>query len=116
MDILRRAGHLVSTSQEAALRARDDRMQLDHAHSIGAVLVTKNVPDFVELHEHFEQKQRAHSGIILLHGTAPLHVLGQQIERAARLLSADIATNRLLRGEQFATRELAQATAQSLEP
>jgi hypothetical protein len=106
----------VSTSQEASIRSRDDRIQLDYAHRTGAVLVTKNVPDFVELHEQFQQEERMHSGIILLNGMAPLHVPGQQIERAARVLSPASAANRLLRGEQFATDELAQATAQSLEP
>ena len=116
IGILRRAGHRVTTSQEAQLRSQDDRTQLEFAHGIRSVLATKNVADFAQLHDQFMKENREHSGIVLLNGRTPLHILGSQIERAARLLTPDAAASRLLRGEQFATEQLAESTSRSLRP
>ena len=49
--LLREGGHDVETVSEAGLEARRDPEVLEYARQAGRVLLTRNVRDFLELHE-----------------------------------------------------------------
>jgi hypothetical protein len=110
---LRAAGHLIYLISELGYLGRDDPFQLESATGLAAVLVTQNQRDFVPLHHQWQAEGLTHSGILLTRWL-PIGARVERMERAARLLTPDIASNQLLQLDLFATDQQAQQYIESL--
>ena len=72
------------------------------------MVVTYNQGDFKRLHEAWQAADRHHCGIIVGH-KLPLGVLIACLERAARLLTPEVAQNQLLQLDLFDSEERSRA-------
>jgi predicted nuclease of predicted toxin-antitoxin system len=63
VNLLRAAGHNVTTVAAAGLGSRSDQIVLDYARQQGQVLLTRNCDDFQELH----QTSPVHPGILAVY-------------------------------------------------
>ncbi|MDE3075001.1 MAG: DUF5615 family PIN-like protein [Chloroflexota bacterium] len=92
---LQAAGFSIYTPQASETRTFDDPPALDAATQFGAVLVTYNKGDFEKLHKEWQAAGRDHAGILRSHRLSPGDLIAK-LERAARLLTPDIARNQLM--------------------
>ena len=112
---LRAAGHLVYVTTELGLKGQDDEVHLATATELGAVLATQNQRHFDPLHDRWQAEGRTHAGILV----TPQVRIGlrfQWLERAARLLSPEIAQNQLMKLPMFSTEEKGHLYVASLTP
>jgi predicted nuclease of predicted toxin-antitoxin system len=65
--LLRQAGHQVHTPRGAGTAGVADDDHLDYAARQGYILLTKDPDDFTELHNHWQARNRPHSGILLIY-------------------------------------------------
>jgi len=106
---------VVFRPEEIRTNGADDPVHLREATSRGALLVTFNIPDFVEAHRQAAEAGQHHAGILLCRQLArDVGRLIQSVERAARLLTTQAARDQLLFMEEFATEDGARARAQSM--
>lgn len=94
----------------------DDPSQLETATRLRAVLATQNLRDFEGLHYHWQAHDRRHAGILLTPQHLPLRSKIEWLERAARLLSPEIARNQLMLLRLFDTERRARAYVTALAP
>ena len=112
---LQAAGFSIYTPQTGGTRTFDDPPTLEAATQLGAVLVTYNKGDFEKLHKEWQAAGRDHAGILRSHRLSPGDLIAK-LERAARLLTPEIARNQLMELSLFETEEQAQAYVISLRP
>jgi hypothetical protein len=99
---LRAAGHLIYVTTELGLKGQADDAHLATATGLGAVLASQNQKHFTPLHHRWQAEQRRHSGILVTHWL-PIGARIQCLERAARLLTPEVAANQLMVLDMFAT-------------
>jgi len=112
---LQAAGFSIHTPQATGTRTLEDVPILEAAARLDAVVVTYDQADFERHHEEWQAAGRAHPGILRSHKLAPGELIAK-LERAARLLSPEIARNQLMELSLFETEERAQAYVISLRP
>lgn len=112
---LRAAGHLIYLPVEIGTNGADDSVHLQNAVELGAVLATKDIADFEELHAQWQETSREHAGIIVCR-ELPIGQRLAYLGRAARLLTPEAARNQLMVLKLFRTDALAQAYLTSLSP
>ncbi len=110
---LQAAGHLLYLPSELGVGGQKDEPHLNTATSLGAVLVTTNQRDFEPLHRQWQASEQEHAGILLTE-ELPIGELIHRLQRAAQLLTQEIAHNQLMHLALFRTDELAEAYATSL--
>lgn len=110
---LRAAGHLIYLARQFGLERADDEVHLTKATELGAVLVSQNQKHFDRLHNDWQAQGRSHAGILDTHqlDTGPMM---ERLERAARLLTPELARNQLMKLSMFKAEGLAQLYVQSL--
>jgi hypothetical protein len=112
---LRAAGHLIYVTSELGVEGQADELHLETATSLGAVLTSQNQKDFSPLHHRWQAEGRQHAGVLVTRQLA-IGLRVRSLERAARLLTPQIAANQLLRLDPFATEERALLYVASLSP
>ena len=112
---LRAAGHLVYVTSELGVEGQDDELHLEAATRLGAVLASQNQKHFAPLHHRWQAEGRRHSGILITRQLS-IGLRVQSLRRAARLLTAEIAENQLMRLDPFANEERALMYVESLTP
>jgi hypothetical protein len=111
---LRAAGHLVYLPSELGLKGQRDDLHLQTATSLGAVLVSHNQKDFDPLHRDWSAKGQLHTGIILVVQRLDIGSKIAWLQRAATLLTAELAKNQLMFLKMFETDEQAELFVSSL--
>jgi hypothetical protein len=94
-ELVRRAGHDVTTARDAAQIGRSDTEQLAHAVSEGRALATHNRKHYVALFEEYLRTGRPRHGIIILIRRPRHEVAGLLLSLLDRL-TADELSNQLL--------------------
>jgi len=112
---LRAAGHLVYVTTDLNLEGADDVVHLEKATALGAVLASQNQSDFDPLHWTWQAMGRRHAGI-LASRQLPIGFRIQSLERAARLLTPELAHNQLMKLSMFATEAKGLLFVDSLAP
>ena len=101
---LRAAGHLIYVTTDLGLEGADDDVHLAKDAELGAVLASQNQSDFDRLHHRWQAEGKRHAGIL----DTPQVSIGRRVqwlERAARLLTPEIAANQLMKLPMFSTEE-----------
>jgi predicted nuclease of predicted toxin-antitoxin system len=86
VQALRLRGIDVISVRDTQLQGRTDEYQLEYATSVGRVLYSFNVRDFMALHTRFLQEGRSHSGIILAKQEHRFSV-GEQMRLILRIMT-----------------------------
>jgi len=110
---LRAAGFIVHTPQEARLLGLKDAPILEAAIQRRAVFVTFNQRHFVPLHHAWRDAGRHHTGILVSRQLG-IPQLYPRLERAARLLTPEVARDQLMVLDLFGTEERARAYVTAL--
>lgn len=85
VQALRLHGVDVQTALEAWLTNRPDEEQLAYATTVGCVLYTFNVSDFMNLHSEYMASGKTHAGIIF--GDQQRYSVGEQMRRLLRIIT-----------------------------
>ena len=93
--LLRSRGFDVTTVPEQATLGKTDREQLEFATSLSRCILTHNRVDFERLHLQYIEKDRQHSGIIIVPQKNAYEV-AQRIGILVSALTADEIINQLL--------------------
>jgi hypothetical protein len=112
---LRAAGHLVYVTSELGVEGQHDAPHLENATRLGAVLASQNRKHFEPLHYRWEAGGRRHAGILTTR-QLPITQKLQWLERAARLLTPELADNQLMDLAMFSSEERALTYVASLAP
>lgn len=112
---LRAAGHLIYLAREFGLEQADDDAQLAKATELGAPLATQNQRHFEPMHKVWQADGRTHAGILVMPQLDPGRARAW-LERAARMLTPDLARNQLMKLSMFRTEESGQLFVLSLAP
>jgi hypothetical protein len=113
---LRAAGHLVYLPWELGKEGQPDEDHLATAVDLGSVLVTHNQKHFAPLHRRWESEGRSHAGIILVVQQQPIGTKLASLDRAARLLTPDVARGQLIYLQVFESDERASIFLDSFIP
>jgi hypothetical protein len=111
---LRAAGHLVYLPSELSVKGQPDELHLAAATDLGAVIATHNQKHFYPLHREWNAQGRAHAGILLVVQQLDIGSKLASVERAARLLTPELAKNQLMYLKMFETEQRAQLFISSL--
>jgi len=84
LGALRLRGVDVVTAFEEGLIHRDDDIHLTHAASLGRVLYSFNIGDYLALHGEFLAQGKHHAGIIL--GPQQQYSIGEQMRRLLKII------------------------------
>lgn len=98
---LRAAGHLVYVPSELGVKGESDYLHLLRAAASGAVIVTHNQKDFDPLHREWHARGQPHAGIMLVVQQVDIGTKIASLERAARLLTAELARDQLMYLKMF---------------
>jgi hypothetical protein len=113
---LRAGGHTIHVPSELGTAGQADELHLKAATDLGAVLVTQNQRDFVAIHHRWYEEGRRHGGILLVPRPRTIGAKIAAVERAARLLTPQIAAGQLLELALFDGQEQGRMYIASLEP
>ena len=80
---------------------------------LGAVLASQNQQHFEPLHRQWNDEGRTHAGILVTHQIR-IGLKIEWLERAARLLTPELAQNQLMKLPMFETEEKGQLFVASL--
>ncbi len=97
------------------LEGADDPVHLAKATELGAVLASQNQKHFEPLHHAWQAQGRPHAGILATHQVS-VGAKTERLERAARLLTPELAHNPLMKLSMFATEEQGRLLVASLTP
>ncbi|MBM2812100.1 MAG: hypothetical protein HW416_2859 [Chloroflexi bacterium] len=95
---------MIYVTTELGLKGADDPVHLARATELEAVLVSQNQRDFDPLHHRWKVEGKTHAGILVTYQID----IGSKIrwlERAARLLTPELARNQLMKLPMFVTEE-----------
>jgi hypothetical protein len=106
---------LIYLATELEPEGVDDKVHLAKAAELGAVLVSQNQSDFDPLHKQWQEEGRTHAGILVTF-QAGIGTSFARLERAARLLTPEIAHNQLMKLSMFATEEQGRVFVLGLNP
>ncbi|MHB8620324.1 MAG: hypothetical protein ACYDAG_12270 [Chloroflexota bacterium] len=110
---LRASGLSVFLPEEVGSKGLTDSVHLLKATDLGACLVSKNVGDFVDLHDAWHDQQREHAGILLSEDMS-IGLWIERLRRAGQLLTPETIADAFLYLNAFSTDEAAQAMVVSL--
>ena len=91
---LRKHGFDVTSSQESGLLSEPDDKQLAFAVAEERAIVTFNIKDFAELHEHYLAERKEHWGLIFS-PREPIHVLFRRLMILLQTVSAENLKNQI---------------------
>ena len=112
---LRAAGHLIFLTSELGVEGQDDERHLEASTRLEAVLVSQNRRHFEPLHRRWYAEGRLHAGILATHWLS-IGLRIQCLERAARLLTLEVAANQFIVLDLFESEEQGLTYIASLTP
>jgi len=110
---LRASGLSVFLPEEVGSNGLPDSAHLQKATELGACLVSKNVGDFVDLHDAWHDQQREHAGMLLSEDLS-IGLWIERLRRAGQLLTPQAIAGAFVYLHAFSTDDAAQAMVVSL--
>jgi hypothetical protein len=102
-------------TSDLGVEGQDDELHLEAATRLGAVLASQNQKHFAPLHRRWYASGCRHAGILLTH-RLPIGQRIECLERAARLLTPEVAANQFMILDWFQTEEQGLTFVASLTP